>query len=300
MKLKRSSIIIFMLPAVLLYCGIFLYPTLRTFIMSFCNVPSLTAASSEWSFVGMQNYKDMLSTPLFRQSLMNLFGIWLIGGIGVMIFSLLFAEILSNGIYFKRFFRSVIYLPNVISAVALGTMWLQYAFNPNWGLFHSFFDFLGWESMAGFQWTAPQNMFLSLIIAYDFGLVGYFMLMFLAAIERIPTDCFEAATIEGAGAFKQFFYIKLPLLKGMLQTSFVLWSVRCIGFFVWSKIFAPITPTPETITPMVYMYQLTFVSDVNTPLNVGGGAAIGVILTILVLLMFLLSKILFKTEDYSF
>ena len=299
MKLKRSSLLIFMLPAVILYCLIFLYPTLRTILMSFYELPSLTADSSSWSFVGIQNYKDILSVPLFQRSLINLLGIWLIGGAVVMVLSLLFAEILSSGVFFKRFFRSVIYLPNVISAVALGTMWLQYAFNPNWGLFHSLFEFLGLESMAGFQWTAPQNMFMSLIIAYDFGMVGYFMLMFLAAIERIPADCFEAATIEGAGAVKQFFFIKLPLLRGMLQTSFVLWSVRAVGFLVWSKIFAPITPTPETITPMVYMYQLTFVSDVNTALNVGGGAAVGVIMTVLVLAMFLLSKLLFKTEDYS-
>ena len=129
MKKNKTMIVAFLTPAVLLFLLIFLYPIVRTIIMSFFKIEGVTDSMNLWSFVGLDNYVKLFNTSLFRTSFYNLFRIWLIGGLIVMSLSLLFAVILTSGIRGKKFFRAIIYMPNIVSAVALATMWLQYVFS---------------------------------------------------------------------------------------------------------------------------------------------------------------------------
>ena len=126
MKKNKAMIITFLAPVVIFFVLIYLYPIIRTIIMTFFYIDGVTDSMSDWTFVGINNYQDLLNTSLFRISMMNLFKIWSLGGIIVLSISLLFAVILTSGIRFKSFFRAVIYLPNVVSAVALATVWLQF------------------------------------------------------------------------------------------------------------------------------------------------------------------------------
>ena len=123
MKKNKTMIIAFTAPAVLMFIIVFLYPICRTLAMSFFKIEGVTDDVSKWSFVGFQ-------TKLFLTSMWNMFRIWLVGGILVMCLALLFAVIITSGIRFKSFFRAVIYMPNIVSAVALATMWLQYVYSP--------------------------------------------------------------------------------------------------------------------------------------------------------------------------
>lgn len=300
-KSRLPMIIIFLFPAVFLYGLIFFYPTVKTIVMSFFKMSSISAKMSEWSFAGLSNYNNLLNSQLFIQSLKNIFFIWLIGGIIIFFFSILFAVILTSGVKLKSFFRSIIYLPNVVSAVAMATMWIHYVYNSKYGLLKSIFSFLHLDELAAMQWTSPNNIFMALVIAYSFGMVGYFMLIFMAGIERIPSDFYEAATIDGANIFQQFFYITLPLLTDVIRTNIVLWTINAIGFFVWSQLFSPLIPETGTITPMVYMYQEVFGGNtVVLERNVGNGAAVGVILTLIIVLSFIITNILFKDKKIEF
>ena len=119
MKKNKTMIVVFLTPAVLLFLGIFLYPIIRTVIMSFFKIDGVTDSMDLWKFVGFGNYTKLMSTSLFKTSFFNLFRIWLIGGLVVMSLSLLFAVILTSGIRGKKFFRAIIYMPNIVSAVAL-------------------------------------------------------------------------------------------------------------------------------------------------------------------------------------
>ena len=85
-------------------------------------------------------------------------------------------------------------------------MWIHYVYNSKYGLLKSIFSLLHLDELAAMQWTSPNNIFMALVIAYSFGMVGYFMLIFMAGIERIPSDFYEAATIDGANIFQQFFF----------------------------------------------------------------------------------------------
>jgi len=132
-------------------------------------------------------------------------------------------------------------------------------------------------------------------------MVGYFMLIFMAGIEKIPSDLYEAATIDGASRAAQFRLITVPLLKGVLRTSIVLWTISTVGFFVWSMIFSPLNPEPGTVTPMVYMYQMVFGANmVVTDRNVGAGAAVGVILSMMVLAIFLVSTRIMRDDELEY
>ena len=134
MKRNKGMIVLFLAPAVLMFSVIFLYPIVRTIIMSFFKIDGITDPVSKWQFTGLANFMKLANTSLFRISMWNLLRIWFIGGVIVMSLALLFAVIITSGIRFKSFFRAVIYLPNIVSAVALATMWLQYVYSPKFGL----------------------------------------------------------------------------------------------------------------------------------------------------------------------
>jgi len=193
-------IIAFLTPAVLCYAAVFLYPTLRTFIMSFFAVESVSAPVSAWTFNGLGNYIKIFTTAMFLQAMKNIARLWFWGGAGVMFFALLIAVILTNRVpaRLKAFYRSIVYLPNVVSAVAMGTMWINYIYNSDYGLLHKLFGALGFETLAQTLWTGPGTRFWSMLAAYSFGMIGYHMLIFMSGIEQIPKDFYEAAYLEAA------------------------------------------------------------------------------------------------------
>lgn len=301
LRKNKTMIVCFLLPAITFFVFIYLYPICRTILMSFFKIEGVTDAISKWTFVGFDNFNKLLHTSLFLTSLWNIFRIWSIGGLAVMALALLFAVILTSGIRFKSFFRAAIYMPNVVSAVALATMWLQYVYSPRFGLFKSFFEFLHLDKLAAIQWTDNEHKFWALLIAYCFGMVGYHMLIFASGIERISTEYYEAAKLDGAGRAKQFFYVTLPLIKGVFKTNITMWSVTSVGFFVWSQLFSTVTADTQTITPIVYMYMQVFgAGNSVTEHNAGLGAAVGIILSLCVVIIFTLCNKFIKDDNLEF
>ena len=140
MKKNKTMIIAFITPAILSFCIMFLYPVIRTIFISFYSVSSVTAPKDQWLAVGLGNYLKLFSSNSFKISMLNMFKIWAIGGTIVISISLLFAVILTSGVRFKKFWRAAIYLPNIISAVALATMWLQFVFQKNMELLIGFLN----------------------------------------------------------------------------------------------------------------------------------------------------------------
>ncbi len=301
MKKNRGVIISFLAPAVIIFLLVFLYPIIRTIIMSLFTIESVTAPFAEWTFNGIGNYIRLAETGIFQTAMLNLFKIWFVGGIGVMCLSLLFGVILTSGIRGKKLFRSIIYLPNIVSAVALATMWLQYVYSPRYGLFKSFFEFLGLEQLAKFQWLSADNKFWALLIAYCFGMVGYHMLIWMSGIERISPEYYEASKIDGANRFHQFRYITAPLLKGVCKTNITMWSVSTSAFFVWSQLFSAVTAGESTIVPVQYMYGQVFgAGNASTVRDAGYAAAIGVVLCLCVVIIFRIINLIIKDDDIEF
>lgn len=298
--LRRNTlpmIFVFLTPAVLLFATVFLYPVIRTLVMSLNVVEGVTDPLSTWKFNGIGNYTRAFADSMFRAAMMNLGRLWLFGGLAVMLMALIYAVILTSGVRGKNFFRSIIYLPNLVSAVAMGTMWLYYALRKeDFGLLNSIVTLFGGDPV---MWTDPTYKFWSMLLAYCFGMVGYHMLIFMSGIERIGNDFYEAAMIEGANIFQKFFRITLPLLRGTIRTNIVMWTVTSVGFFIWGQVFDPVNLSYQTVMPLNYMYELVFGSSnaAQSVRNSGIGAAIGVMMAAAVVIVFGVTNFIVKNDD---
>lgn len=302
MKRNRSMIIAFAGPATLIFVATFIYPIIRTIVMSFFSIQEIADATDKWKFNGIGNYISLMETPLYRTSWINLFKIFIIGGVITLGASLLLAVILKSGVHGKRFFQAAIYLPNVISAVAMATMWIQYVFNSSYGFLTNLFKALHLDFLADVQWLDADHKFWALLISYCFGMIGHFMLIWVSGIERIGKDYYEAASIDGANKVGQLLYITLPLLKGIFRTNVIMWSISVSGFFIWSKLFSPISADTSTIVPMVYMYDKLFGAENTGDVvrDAGTAAAIGVMLCLFIVLVFTVVNRLIKDDDLEF
>lgn len=300
MKTSKKMIAVFILPAVFAFCVMFAYPVVRTVIMSFFQVKNITQPVSEWLFIGFGNYSKVFNSNSFQLALGNMGRIWITGGVLSLGFGLIFAVILTSGVRGKKFFRAAIYLPNTISFVALATMWTQYVFNPKYGVLQRIFTQLGLTELANINWMGNEFKFWSMMIAFSFGSVGYYMLIFMSGIESIPGDLYEAATIDGAGKIKQFSTITMPLLRNVTKTNLTFWSINTIGFFGWSMVFSPVGAESSTITPAVYLMNLAFGLMEQTGPDSGAAAAVGVVLSIFVVTIFILLNKLIRNDDLEY
>ena len=297
MRKNKAMIFWFCLPALLSLMLMFVYPVCRTVLMSFFQVESVTASMSDWSFYGLGNYTKIFGSASFLTSMRNMLLIWLVGGVFTLVLAMLMAVIVTSGIRGKKFFRAAIYMPNIISAVALATMWIQYIFNYDYGMLNEIVQFFGGDKV---KWLGTDLKFWAMTGSFVFGSVGYYMLIYISGIEGIPKDLYEAATIDGAGKVHQFTHITLPLLKGVLKTSVTFWSINTTTFFLWTKMFSPIDTESSTIVPVIYLYDMVFGGKGITTRDAGAGAAVGVVLTLIIIAVYLITERLFKGSDLEY
>lgn len=297
MRKNKAMIFWFCLPALLSLLLMFVYPVCRTVLMSFFRVESVTATMADWSFFGLGNYTKIFGSTSFMTSMQNMLLIWIVGGAFTLALAMLMAVVVTSGIRGKKFFRAAIYMPNIISAVALATMWIQYIFNYDYGLLNEIVQFLGGDKV---KWLGTDLKFWAMTGSFIFGSVGYYMLIYISGIEGIPQDLYEAATIDGASKVHQFSHITLPLLKGVLKTSVTFWSINATTFYLWSKMFSPIDTESSTIVPVIYLYDIVFGGKGITTRDAGAGAAVGVVLTLIIIAVYLVTEQLFKGSDLEY
>lgn len=297
MKKNKAMIFWFSLPAVLSLLIMFVYPVFRTVLMSFFQVESVTATTADWTFYGLGNYLKIFKSASFLISMRNMLMIWFVGGIITLALAMLMAVVVTSGIRGKKFFRAAIYLPNIISAVALATMWIQYIFNYDYGMLNEIVQLFGGDKV---KWLGTDLKFWAMTGSFIFGSVGYYMLIYISGIEGIPQDLYEAATIDGAGKVSQFTRITLPLLKGVIKTSITFWSINTTTFFLWTKMFSPIDTEGSTIVPVVYLYDIVFGGKGVTTRDAGAGAAVGVVLTLIIVVVYAVTNRLFKNSDLEY
>lgn len=297
MKKNKTMIALFILPTVLCLLLMYVYPVARTVLMSFFKVESLTASTSSWSFYGLENYAKIMRNAGFLASMKNMLVIWLVGGVITLFLSMVMAVILTSGIRGAKFFKAAIYMPNIISAVALATMWVQYIFNYDYGLLNQIVQTFGGDKI---RWLGSDLIFWAMMVAFIFGSVGYYMLIFISGIEGIPKELYEAATIDGANVFSKLTRITLPLLKGVIRTTITFWSINATTFFLWTKMFSPINTETSTIVPVVYLYDTVFGGKGIVERDAGAGAAVGVVLTLIIIAVYAITNLTLKDSDLEY
>jgi len=298
MKYRRTTLIIFLAPVLLFYFVIFLAPTVNTFLLSFFHATKFVDGNN--TFVGLRNYLELFKSPLFKKSVSNVFLLWIIGGFFTFFFSFMFIFLLRSGIKGKSFFRSIIYLPNLIPVVAATTMWTQYIYHPKHGFFIKFFSTIGLDSLAAIQWTGTTMIFWSMMIAITWGSIGWFVIILYAGIDRIPNELFESATLDGAGKFRQFTSITMPLLRDVIRICITMFTIITLNHFAYPKLFTSVNVVRETYVPAVYMYELAFGMSNGASggkILLGKGSAVGVLILIIIITFSVLINKIFDKFD---
>lgn len=291
MRISNRFIIFFLLPATGLYLYFFLVPAVQAFIYSFYD---WSGFGTDMRFVGLANFQELLSDRLFWKSMGNTVGILIVGGIVVFGLAFIMTMMISSGIRGKKFFRGVIFLPNIIAVIALTTLW-NYMYTPNNGLLASLFKLIGLDNLAKFAWLGPDTIFISMMIAIIWIEVGFYLVLLLAGVDKIPPDFFESAKLDGANQFQQFRHITVPLLWDVITIGMVLWSIYAVKIFEFPFSFTGLEPNPNSYTVAVYSYILGF--GQRQPIyRLGYATAVGVMLLLVVILIVLVIRWLTRRE----
>ena len=264
-------------PALLFFAAFVGFPFGYSFYLSFHDW-NMMAPTATW--VGLENYTSLMRDAEFLKSLMQtaLFTIGITAAI--VVFSLSMALLLDQKLRWIKLYRTIFYLPAVTSLVAIGSVWV-WMFDPQYGLINQGLRGIGIE---GPLWLADTRIaLLSLILTAAWRNVGYFATIFLAGLQGIDNTYYEAARIDGAGAWDRFRRITLPLLKPTILFVVVMSVILSFQVFALVYVMTSGGPAGSTSVLVFYLYQQAF-----TYFRMGYASAVGYILFVVVFILTLL------------
>ncbi|GAB6901717.1 carbohydrate ABC transporter permease [Kineosporia succinea] len=229
---QKGSPYAFVSPFFILF-GIFgAFPLLYTFWVSLHAWPLL----GEHSFTGLDNYQKLLQDPQFWNAAKNTLGIFVVSTVPQFTLALWLAVTLNRKIRARTLFRIGVIIPNVTSVAAV-TLIFGMIFAKGFGLVNWM---LGWVGVAAIDWTAHTwSSWLAISFMVDWRWTGYNALIFLAAMQAIPGDLYEAAAIDGASRTRQFWSVTLPLLRPTLIFTTITSIIGGVQLFTEPLLFAP-------------------------------------------------------------
>lgn len=244
--------IIFLIPGLVLLTVFMIVPFFSAFYLSFTNTRLIARMPAR--FIGLTNYEKMLNDDMFWKGLKNIFVFVAVVVPIQTALALSLALLVNQKLKLTRFFRTVYFLPTVTTMVVVSVIW-TFLYNPE-GLFNSFLTTLtfgAWEPVDFINnpnWAFPAIMLLSIWQG-----VGFQMLIFLAGLQEIPVTLYEAATIDGANKWKQFWKITLPQLKN--TSVFVIISTTILAFrlFTQVKVMTNGGPNGATYTVVLHIFN---------------------------------------------
>lgn len=276
-KKKSGSKIgfLYLLPALIAYGYVVIVPTFQSLWFSFFKWNGITEA--QW--VGLNNYIGFLSNPLIKQAFSHTLVLILFYSILPISLGLLSAALISKTqIRFSAFFRSVIFLPQILTSVVIAVIWRQ-IFSTD-GILNDALRAVGLESLTQ-PWLGSFTFTLPVLgLAGSWTTMGLCMLLFISGTANISTELYDAAKLDGAGAIREFFSVTLPGLRPQLAVAMTLTLIAALRVFDLVWLTTRGGPGTSSITPSVLLYSKAF-----TQSDVGAGAAIGVLLAILALLV---------------
>ena len=253
MKLERSDrgpLIAFMLPAIAVMVVFFVIPVLYVVVVSLLKWNGISAPA----FNNLKNFMLLFKDNAFKRSIINNV-IWaLVAGFVQVPLAMVMAIILSRKPKGWKFFRTVYFFPQVISGIALATLW-RAIYSADSGLLNGLLNAIGLGHLAK-DWLGNVSSAFPAVLIYWVFYVGYYMVIMMADITTIDTSYYEAATIDGATDFQQAIYITIPLIKKTsLLTCVTLASVMGLRQFEQVYMLTNGGPANTTSTIVLYMYK---------------------------------------------
>jgi multiple sugar transport system permease protein len=252
-------------------------PVLAAMYLSLTNYDLLTTAD----FVGLRNYQRMFGQdPLFWLTLKTT-AIYSVASVGLhIVFGLCLALLLNQNVRGIALYRTVYYLPAVISGVAVAYMWI-WVLNPEGGIVNSLLGYVGIKGpnwLFSTEWALPSFILMSL-----WGL-GSGMVLYLAGLQGVPTELYETAALDGAGPLAKVWYITIPMISPVIFFNFVVGMISSFQVFTSAYVMTNGGPANATLFYVLNLYRNAFQN-----FRMGYAAALGVVLFVIVLLLTLAS-----------
>lgn len=230
----------------------------------------------EPTFIGLGNYRELFSDPYFSQTVTNTF-YYVVGTVPISILlGFLFALLVNRKMRLTGLFRLAFFHPMVLPMVSAATIWL-FLFTPNYGLFNTALHILGYSGPE--NWTGnPKLALLSVMIVAIWKNAGYYMIFYLAGLQNLPSDVYEAAALDGANGWQMLWRITFPLLR---RTTVFISTVAFIDAFRTVDHIFVLTSGGPSFASTVLLFDLWLERFENQ--NIGLSAAITVIFVVILL-----------------
>lgn len=286
---NKGRIIIFLLPALILFCGILIAPIVMSGYYSFFDWNGI----GDKTFIGFSNYAELFSSNSigFMKALGNALLLALLSVALQLPLALLLALVLGKGIKGERIFLSIFFMPVLISTVVIGQLWLK-IYNPDYGILNVLLRSLGLESWTriwlGTKATALGAVFVPILWQY----VGYHMLLLYAGVKSVPKELREAAMLDGATDSQINRHIVLPYIKPIIRISVIFAVTGSLKSFDLIYVLTNGGPLHATEVPSTLMINMLFLRN-----RYGMGSAIAALLIILCFVFALVINRIFKEEQ---
>ena len=268
---------VFIAPALVLIGVFFVIPVLGALVLSFTDFDIYSIGNpADTRFIGLGNYRSLFADPLFWKALRNTAYYVVVGGPLSVVVSLA-AALLVNArlIRWKPLFRSAFFAPWVTTLVAVALVW-RYLYHPQYGLLNAFLGLVGVgpiDWLGNPRWAMPAIILMSVWKNF-----GYNMLIFLAGLQTIPPQLYEAAELDGAGQWQRFRQVTVPMLGPTFVFVGVVTMIAAFQIFSEPYVMTQGGPLKSTLTLVLFMYEQGF-----RWWRLGFAAAVAVVLGLLTL-----------------
>ena len=269
MKLTRKSkaaITLGILPAFIFYVVFAIYPILQSFYYSVMDWNGF----NEMTFVGLDNFKKLFADPLFWNSVKNNLYVVLVSVLGQVPIALFFALLLNRKLKGAKLFRTIGFLPVVLSTVVISLTW-SLIYNSRNGLINEFLGSIGLDSLAQ-NWLGDTKWTMaSVLVVVVWQFIGLYLIIFLAALQNVPAEVLEAAKIDGASEWATTWKITIPMIWDTILVAIILCIAGSLKTFDLIYVMTHGGPAHSTDVMALYMFNETF-----TTLQYGYGSAVSV------------------------
>lgn len=267
---KYRAGILFLLPALVLYAVFMIYPFLQSIYFSFTD---WNGVLPQKTFVGLDNYRRLIQDDLLWSSLGHTL-IWVvIGTIGPLVLGLLLAVLLWRRPRGFTLFRTVYFMPQVLSSVVIAIVW-GWIYNPVFGILNRGLDAVGLDALSRGWLGDPDLALYAVLIAAMWAETGFVFVVFLAGLQNVSKDLLEAATLDGANAWQRFRNVTVPQLANVVNVVTALLLIG--GFSVFDIVFAMTGGGPANATEVIatYTYKEAFTQN-----RIGYAATLSLVIT---------------------
>jgi len=286
-KKENLAGLLFIMPALIPMAVFWIGPVLYSVGMSFTDWDMI---SDHFNFVGFYNYISLIGQHDFTEVLWNTLAFALGTVVPSIVLGLLAALALNLAKRSSGFYRAVIFAPYITPMVAVSIVW-SWIFEPRVGILNYLLGFLG---IHGIEWTQSMDTaMLSVIIVTVWKQIGWIMLFYLGALQKVSANLLEAAAIDGADSVRRFFSITLPMISPTTFFLLIITTINSLQAYDQIQVLTQGGPAGSTRTLLYYFYQEAFES-----FNTGKASSVAVILVILTALLSLIEKRASKNSVY--